>query len=81
MKCSFAKFTEKEFRGISRKYRKERVMSSDENGTALSFTVIEIHPNAFRHGAHKNDRGKDRAEAFDHELEDGFPLERVARPR
>ena len=35
-------------------------------------------PKRVRHGAHKNDRGKDRAEVFDHELEDGFPLERMA---
>ena len=29
-------------------------------------------PKRIRHGAHKNDRGKDRAEVFDHELEDAI---------
>ena len=49
MKCSFAKNSRKKnFAECQRNIEKERVMSSDENGTALSFYgYIEIHPNAF----------------------------------
>ena len=49
MKCSFAKNSRKKnFAECQKNIEKERVMSSDENGTALSFYgYIEIHPNAF----------------------------------
>ena len=49
MKCSFAKKSRKKnFAECQKNIEKERVMSSDENGTALSFYgYIEIHPNAF----------------------------------
>ena len=49
MKCSFAKNSwKKNFAECQKNIEKERVMSSDENGTALSFYgYIEIHPNAF----------------------------------
>ena len=49
MKCSFVKKSRKKnFAEGQKNIEKERVMSSDENGTALSFYgYIEIHPNAF----------------------------------
>ena len=49
MKCSFVKKSRKKnFAECQKNIEKERVMSSDENGTALSFYgYIEIHPNAF----------------------------------
>ena len=73
------KFTEKEFRGMSEKYRKRKshVIRREWHGSFF----LRLHrdpPKRIRHGAHKNDRGKDRAEVFDHELEDDFPLEQVA---
>ena len=73
------KITEKEFRGMSEKYRKRKshVIRREWHGSFF----LRLHrdpPKRIRHGAHKNDRGKDRAEVFDHELEDDFPLEQVA---